>query len=172
MVYGTFQIEEKLKTTEADRAHLQEMTAKYNLHYNKKKDIISKQAEQMDDMNKQLDYYKRVEDKLTKEVAPLTDKLSMEVAKNKKLCKYSYLYISPLNQFHYCQYSIPLSFYFDVHHTSFDVINIYNGQSIHNSVNQCFIAGLGLSPRYSQSQYWDVFSFLLTWMINISCKKL
>ena len=82
-----------LKTTEAERKKLEENTDLYKVHYNKKKEIIAKQAAQLAEQNKELDYYKRAEEKLINEYTPLNDKLNMETMKNKSLSMFSYLLI-------------------------------------------------------------------------------
>lgn len=81
------QVEEQLQSTEEERKRLQEINEKYNIHYNKKKEIIAQHEEVIKKQNQELDYYKRAEDKLTREYAPLNEKYNLEVAKNKKLRK-------------------------------------------------------------------------------------
>lgn len=81
------QVEETLKATEAERKKLEEHTELYKVHYNKKKEIIAQQAEQIEKKTQELDYYKRAEEKLISEYNPVKDKLNMEIMKNRTLSK-------------------------------------------------------------------------------------
>ena len=79
---------EKLKETEAERKKQVDINEKYNIHYNKKKEIIASLTQELDSERRKVEELNRSNDKLVKDVAPLQEKYDGELMRNKGLSKY------------------------------------------------------------------------------------
>lgn len=76
-----------MATKEEECNKLTKINEQYNIHYNKKKEIIAKLQEELKSQAQIIDSAKAVEDKYASQIAPLKDKLNLEIAKNKNLGK-------------------------------------------------------------------------------------
>ena len=81
-------MQQKLKEAEIERKKLQDINEKYNIHYNKKKEVIAQLTEELKAKHQEIENFKVTEDKLVKEVTPLREKLEVEAIKNKSLGEY------------------------------------------------------------------------------------
>lgn len=81
------QIKETLEVKEEEIRKLTNLNDQYNIHYNKKKEIISKLQEEVKSQAKVIDNAKVLEEKYANQMAPLKDQLNLEVAKNRSLGK-------------------------------------------------------------------------------------
>ena len=82
---GIQELRDKFASTEAERAKLQDINEKYNIHYNKKKETIAQLTEQLKSVNEEVDMLRKVEEKLVKDSAPVREELLSEQMKTKAL---------------------------------------------------------------------------------------
>ena len=89
-------MKEKLKETEVERKKFQDINEKYNIHYNKKKEMIVALTEELESKKKEVDELIKNQEHLMNKVSPMREKYEGELAKNKVLSKWLYSF-SPID---------------------------------------------------------------------------
>lgn len=79
------QLKTKLATKEEECNKLTKINEQYNVHYNKKKEIIAKLQEELKSKTQAVENARAIEEKYANQMAPMRDQLNLELAKNKTL---------------------------------------------------------------------------------------